>query len=73
MPLAGLIDIEQEIAKQNKKFLKLDGEKKSLEARINNERFMQSAPEALVSQTKARIEEINVEQANIKELIEKLG
>ena len=73
VPLAGLIDIEQEIAKQNKKFLKLDGEKKSLEARINNERFMQSAPEALVSQTKARIEEINVEQASIKELIEKLG
>jgi len=72
VPLKGLIDIEQEIARQNKKIEKLEGEKKSLLARVNNEKFVAGAPEELVEQTRARIEEINAATASINELMERL-
>jgi valyl-tRNA synthetase len=73
VPLAGLINIEEEIARQNKKLEKLENEKKSLEGRTSNERFLASAPPELVAQTRARIEEIAAETASIQELVSKLS
>lgn len=72
VPLVGLIDIEVEIARQNKKREKLENEKNALSARINNEKFVKSAPEAVVAQTKARIEEIETAVKSINALVEKL-
>lgn len=72
VPLKGIINVEEEISRQQKKFDKLEGERKSLAARISNPRFVESAPEALVASTKARIEEIETIQAGITELMEKL-
>ncbi len=72
VPLKGIINIEEEINRQQKKFDKLEGERKSLAGRMSNPRFVESAPEALVASTKARIEEIETIQAGIKELMEKL-
>lgn len=72
VPLKGIINVEEEISRQQKKFDKLEGERKSLAARISNPRFVESAPEALVTSTKARIEEIETIQAGITELMEKL-
>ncbi|MBQ3102102.1 valine--tRNA ligase [bacterium] len=72
VPLKGIINIEEEISRQQKKFDKLEGERKSLAGRMSNPRFVESAPEALVASTKARIEEIETIQAGIKELMEKL-
>ena len=60
------------MSRQQKKFDKLVGERKSLAGRMSNPRFVESAPEALVASTKARIEEIETIQAGIKELMEKL-
>ena len=56
IPLAGLINIDEEIARQNKKLEKLLNEKKSLDARINNPKFVSNAPQELIETTKARIE-----------------
>ncbi|MBR1977552.1 valine--tRNA ligase [bacterium] len=72
VPLKGIINIEEEMNRQQKKFDKLEGERKSLAGRMSNPRFVESAPEALVATTKARIEEIETIQAGIKELMEKL-
>ncbi len=72
VPLKGIINVEEEISRQQKKFDKLEGERKSLAGRISNPRFVESAPEALVASTKARIEEIETIQAGITELMEKL-
>ena len=54
------------------KLLKLTNEKKSLEARLNNEKFMQNANPALIEQTRARINEISSQEAVINDLIENL-
>ena len=72
VPLDNLINFEDEVARQNKKLLKLTNEKKSLEARLNNEKFMQNANPALIEQTRARINEISSQEAVIKDLIENL-
>lgn len=72
IPLAGLIDLKEEIARQNKKLEKLLNEKNSLEGRMKNEKFVSNAPADLIDQTKARIEELTTQQRAIEELMESL-
>ena len=69
VPLKGVVDVEEEIARQNKKLEKLQKERQSLEGRINNPKFVSSAPEDVVNSTKARIEEIKSAEDKILELI----
>ncbi len=69
VPLAGLIDLEQEINRQNKKLDKVLNEKKSLQARMNNDKFVSNAPKDVLDQTKSRIQELNAIQENIEQLI----
>ena len=73
VPLAGLIDIQKEIERQNKKIEKFEAEKKSLTGRLNNEKFVNSAPKEVVEATRARVEEINAEVQTIQDLISKLS
>ena len=72
VPLAGLIDIDMEIARQNKKLEKLSKEKAGLEGRMNNKNFVEHAPQEVLEQTKARIDELTVEENTVKELINSL-
>ncbi len=72
VPLAGLIDLEAEIKRQEKKLEKLVNEKNSLMGRMKNEKFVANAPKELVEQTNARIEEITAQEGVIKDLIESL-
>ena len=69
IPLENLIDFNAEIARQQKKLEKLLAEKKSMEARINNPKFVANAKPELVSQTKERIAEIQIQEDAINELI----
>ena len=72
IPLAGLIDLNEEIKRQNKKLEKLLGEKNGLLARTNNEKFMANAKPELIEQTKNRIAEIEVQEKAIKDLMDSL-
>ena len=72
IPLAGLIDIDEEIKRQNKKLEKLMSEKNSLLARVNNDKFMANAKPELIEQTKSRIAEIEVQEKAINDLTESL-
>lgn len=72
IPLENLIDFNEEIARQEKKLGKLQNERKSLEGRINNPKFVANAPADLIKQTKERIEEILVQERAINELIDSL-
>lgn len=72
IPLADLIDLDAEIARQQKKLDKLTGEKKSLEGRINNPKFVANAPAELIEQTKSRISEIEIQEKAILDLIASL-
>ncbi|MGY3777746.1 valine--tRNA ligase [Isobaculum melis] len=48
LPLAGLINIEEEIARLNKEMDKLDKEVKRVQGKLANEKFVASAPAAVV-------------------------
>ena len=72
VPLENLIDFNEEIARQQKKLDKLTVEKKSMEGRINNPKFVANAPKDLIEQTKDRINEITLQEKTIQELINSL-
>ena len=69
IPLENLIDMDEEIARQNKKLDKLLKEKSSLEGRVNNPKFVEKAPKELVEETKAKIEELSCQQKAIEDFI----
>ena len=72
IPLEGLINFDEEIARQNKKIEKLDKEKMSLEGRLKNKNFVEKAPKELIEETKARADELESQINAINELIETL-
>ena len=72
VPLADLIDLDAEVARQQKKLDKLTNEKNSLEGRMKNEKFVANAPKELVEQTNARIAELKQQSEIIEELIKSL-
>ena len=72
VPLADLINLDEEIARQNKKMGKLTAEKNSLEGRMKNEKFVANAPKELIEQTTARIAELTEQENIIKDLIKSL-
>ncbi|MBR6098417.1 valine--tRNA ligase [bacterium] len=72
IPLENLIDFNEEIKRQQKKLDKLTAEKKSMEGRINNPKFVANAPQELIQQTKERIAEIEMQENTITKLIESL-
>ena len=73
VPLADLIDLNQEIARQQKKIHKLEIELKSIDGRLNNEKFVASAPEDVVQKARDRKDELLGEINLIKDTIKKLS
>ena len=56
MPLEGLVDLEEEIARLEKATAKIEVEIKKLEKKLNNERFVANAPPEVVANDRARLE-----------------
>ncbi|SEJ25503.1 valyl-tRNA synthetase [Bhargavaea ginsengi] len=54
MPLEGLINIEEELARLQKELGKWQGELKRVEGKLSNERFISKAPEAVVEEERAK-------------------
>ncbi|MBR2068800.1 MAG: valine--tRNA ligase [Candidatus Gastranaerophilales bacterium] len=73
IPLAGLIDLNQEIARQQKKMDKLEKELNSIQARLKNQNFVQGAPKEVVEKAKTQKDELEKEINLIKETIKKLS
>ncbi len=73
VPLADLIDIKEEVKRQEKKLSKLTNEKNSMEGRMKNEKFVANAPKELIEQTKDRIAELTEQENIIKDLIKSLS
>lgn len=72
IPLSGLIDLDNEIKRQQVKLEKLVSEKKSLADRVNNDKFMSMAPEEVREQTFARLKELDTQITTINDLISSL-
>ncbi|WP_213422827.1 valine--tRNA ligase [Bhargavaea massiliensis] len=54
MPLEGLINIEEELARLEKELGKWQGELKRVEGKLSNERFVSKAPETVVEEERAK-------------------
>ncbi len=57
IPLAGLIDKDSELKRLQKNIQKLEQEFKRLEGKLNNEKFVANAPDAIVTREKEKLAE----------------
>ena len=73
VPLKDLIDIDLEIKRQNKKIEKLSAELKSIDSRLKNDKFINSAPLEVVEKTKERKSELENEIKLVNDIIKKLA
>ena len=64
VPVAGLIDIDSEVSRLQKEIDKLNGEKKRLNGKLSNAKFVDNAPAAIVEKEKEKL--LNAEQALVK-------
>lgn len=69
IPLEDLIDLDAEVARQQKKLDKLLAEKNSLLGRLKNKNFVDNAPKEVVAETQGKVGEITTQQEIIEKLI----
>ncbi|MDX1739414.1 MAG: class I tRNA ligase family protein, partial [Alphaproteobacteria bacterium] len=55
LPIADVIDLEQEKARLEKAIKKAEGELKKISGKLSNEKFLANAPDAVVEENKARL------------------
>ena len=73
IPLEGLVDVEQEIARLDKELEKLAKEVERVDKKLSNERFVSSAPEAVVTAEKDKLAKYKDLHAKTLEKIDSLG
>ncbi|WP_313630354.1 valine--tRNA ligase [Enterococcus devriesei] len=72
LPLAGLINIEEEIKRLEKELAKWTGEVKRVQGKLANERFVANAPEAVVDEERTKEKDYLEKQAAVQDRIESL-
>lgn len=73
LPLAGIIDIAEERARLQKSLDKLAKELGGLRGRLNNPKFVESAPEAVVTETRHNLAQREDEEAQLKAALARLA
>ncbi|EKN65874.1 valyl-tRNA synthetase [Neobacillus bataviensis LMG 21833] len=72
LPLEGLINIDEEIARLEKEYDKLNKEVDRVQKKLSNEGFMKKAPDSVVAEERAKeqdyLEKRSIVEARIKEL-----
>ena len=72
LPLAGLVDIEQEIKRLAKEVAKLESELKRAEGKLQNQGFLAKAPQHVVEQEKAKAEDYRQRLDKVQERLQML-
>ncbi len=72
LPLAGLINIDEEIARLEKELDKWTKEVSRVQGKLSNERFVSKAPQKVVDEEKAKEQDYLDKQATVKARIEEL-
>lgn len=65
LPLAGLVNIAEELARVSKNMEKLEKEMGGISSRLNNEKFIASAPEAVVTKAHEDLAELKAKLAEL--------
>jgi len=73
LPLAGLIDVKEEIARLEKTMQKLGKELGGLRGRLNNPNFVASAPEEVITEARENLALRAEEEAQLKAAIARLA
>jgi valyl-tRNA synthetase len=73
LALAGVIDIGQEKARLEKEIAKLDGEIGKFEKKLANEDFLAKAPEEVIAEQRARLDETAKSRARVVDALGRLG
>ena len=73
MPLADIIDVDEEKARLEKTLGKLAKELGGLRGRLNNPKFAESAPEEVVAEARANLAAREAEEAKINEALTRLA
>jgi len=66
IPLKGLVDVEEELARLNRQLKKESAELKKSEGKLGNRRFVDNAPEAVVAQERERLEAHRAKVENLR-------
>ncbi len=72
LPLKGLINIEDEIARLEKELDKWNKEVKRVQGKLNNEKFVASAPDAVVAKEREKEADYLEKQATVQKRIAEL-
>ncbi len=72
VPMAGLIDVEQEKVRLKKQLEKIRADLQRAEGKLANERFVANAPPAVVEQERERVRDFGVRLAGIEEQLQRL-
>jgi valyl-tRNA synthetase len=72
LPLSGLVDLDQEKAKLDKKLKKLEKEFSGIERKLKNEKFLANARPEIIEKEKAKYDEVKAKLDTTKELYESL-
>lgn len=67
LPLEGVIDLKEQVARLEKELLKAQVDYKKCEAKMNNENFMQNAPENIREEVKTNERELREKIKSLKE------
>ncbi|MFL5319889.1 MAG: class I tRNA ligase family protein, partial [Myxococcaceae bacterium] len=73
VPLAGLIDFDEERKRIDKELQKIDQELSSISKKMENPNFVQRAPPEVVAESRARIDELTAKKAKLKEHLSRLS
>lgn len=72
VPLAELINLDEEIARQNEEVAKLDKEITRLDKKLSNKGFVEKAPEKVVNEQKEKLADYKLRQDKIQKRIQQL-
>ena len=72
VPLAGLVDVDQELAKLKKAMEKVSLQLKKVEGKLGNSKFLDNAPPEVVAGEKEKQEVLSAKLAKIEENMERL-
>ena len=72
VPLAGLVDVDQELAKLEKEMDKVSLQLKKVEGKLGNSKFLDNAPEEVVAGEKEKQETMSAKLAKINESMGRL-